>query len=123
MKYRKNYKALDIASILIVLSLLIPVADAQKRTRAMRAQTALVEIGKFGYEPATFSLRRGIPARVTFLRLTEQTCATEVVFADYGIRRDLPLNQAVVIQFTPKTSGEFSFTCGMNMHRGRLIVR
>jgi plastocyanin domain-containing protein len=64
-----------------------------------------------------------VPAKVTFLRTVENTCATEVVFADYGINRSLPLNQPVVISFTPSKAGEFAFTCGMNMHRGKLIVR
>jgi plastocyanin domain-containing protein len=79
-------------------------------------------IGNYGYNPASIRLKRGVPAKVTFLRITESTCATEVVFADYGIRRDLPLNQAVTVSFTPRKAGEFVFTCGMNMHRGKLIV-
>jgi plastocyanin domain-containing protein len=96
------------------------VADAQRRNQ--RSQSAKVVIGNYGYEPASIRLKRGVPAKVTFLRVSESTCATEVVFADYGIRRDLPLNQAVTVSFTPRKAGEFAFTCGMNMHRGKLIV-
>ena len=96
-------------------------ADAQSRKSA-RSQSAKVVIGNYGYDPASIRLKRGVPAKVTFLRITESTCATEVVFADYGIRRDLPLNQAVTVSFTPRKAGEFAFTCGMNMHRGKLIV-
>jgi len=96
-------------------------ADAQSRKPA-RSQSAKVVIGNYGYEPASIRLKRGVPAKVTFLRISESTCATEVLFADYGIRRDLPLNQAVTVSFTPRKAGEFAFTCGMNMHRGKLIV-
>ena len=96
-------------------------AEAQSRKPA-RSQTAKVVIGNYGYEPASLRLKRGVPAKVTFLRVSESTCATEVVFAEYGIRRDLPLNQAVTVSFTPRKAGEFAFTCGMNMHRGKLIV-
>ena len=95
----------------------------KKRIAKPRSQSARVEITRMGYEPMSISLRRNVPARITFLRTTESTCATEVVFADYGIRRDLPLNKAVVISFTPTKAGEFGFTCGMNMHRGKLFVR
>ncbi|MDI1242527.1 MAG: cupredoxin domain-containing protein [bacterium] len=96
-------------------------ADAQSRKSA-RSQSAKVVIGNYGYDPASIRLKRGVPAKVTFLRTTDATCATEVVFAEYGIRRELPLNQAVTVSFTPRKAGEFAFTCGMNMHRGKLIV-
>ncbi len=101
---------------------LVPIsAEAQSR-KPVRSQSAKVVIGNYGYEPASLRLKRGVPAKVTFLRVSELTCATEVVFAEYGIRRDLPLNQAVTVSFTPRKAGEFAFTCGMNMHRGKLIV-
>ena len=87
-----------------------------------RTQAARVVIGPYGYEPASIRLKRGVPAKVTFLRTTDSTCATEVVFADYGIRRELPLDRSVTVGFTPRKAGEFSFTCGMIMHRGKLIV-
>ena len=96
-------------------------ADAQSRKSA-RSQSAKVVIGNYGYDPASIRLKRGVPAKVTFLRVSESTCATEVVFADYCIRRELPLNQAVTVSFTPRKAGEFAFTCGMNMHRGKLII-
>ncbi|MEK7854503.1 MAG: cupredoxin domain-containing protein, partial [Acidobacteriota bacterium] len=84
-------------------------ADAQSRKPA-RSQSAKVVIGSYGYDPASIRLKRGVPAKVTFLRTTDVTCATEVVFADYGIRRELPLNQAVTVSFTPRKAGEFAFT-------------
>ena len=110
-----------LVAILAAVFLAPATADAQSRKPA-RGQSAKVVIGNYGYEPASFRLKRGVPAKVTFLRVSESTCATEVVFAEYGIRRELPLNQAVTVSFTPRKSGEFAFTCGMNMHRGKLIV-
>ena len=100
-------------------------ASAQKTTKAVKAkvQTAKVVINEQGYAPERFSLRRGVPAKVTFLRTTDKTCATEIVFPAFGINRPLPLFQRVTVNFTPKRTGEFGFTCGMNMMRGKLIVR
>jgi plastocyanin domain-containing protein len=82
-----------------------------------------VKITERGFEPVSLKLRRGVQARITFLRTTDQTCATEIVLRDFDIRRALPLNQPVVVTLTPKTKGEFSFTCGMNMMHGKLIVQ
>jgi plastocyanin domain-containing protein len=87
-----------------------------------RVQTAKVEITRQGYKPGSLKLRVGVPARVTFVRTTDATCAKEIVLRDFNIRRALPLNQPVVIRFTPTEKGEFTFACGMNMMRGQLIV-
>ena len=87
------------------------------------AQTAKVAVNEQGYEPATVTLRAGTPARITFVRTTDKTCGTEVVFPSLNIRRPLPLNQPVVIEFTPVKSGEIAFACGMNMLHGTVVVR
>lgn len=88
-----------------------------------RFQTAKVRISERGYEPIAFKLRRGVPARVTFVRTTDATCAKEIVLPDFDIRRALPLNETVVVNFTPNKRGTFTFVCGMNMMRGQLIVQ
>ena len=88
-----------------------------------RLQTAQVLITENGYSRTSIRLRRGVPTKITFLRQTDATCATEVVIPEYGIQRGLPLGTPTTVSFTPKRSGEFNFTCGMNMMRGRLIVQ
>jgi len=88
-----------------------------------RVQTAKIEINTKGYRPTTLKLRRGVPARVTFLRTTDATCAKEIVLPDFNIRRTLPLNEPVVVTFTPTNRGKFTFVCGLNMMRGQLIVQ
>ncbi|MGH9960322.1 MAG: cupredoxin domain-containing protein, partial [Pyrinomonadaceae bacterium] len=88
-----------------------------------KVQRARIEINTQGYQPATLKLRRGVHARVTFVRTTDATCAKEIVLPDFGIRRALPLNQPVVVSLTPNKKGEFTFACGMNMMRGQLIVQ
>lgn len=76
-----------------------------------------------GFQPDTIKLKRGIPARVTFVRKVEETCATEVVIPEFNVKRDLPFKEPVVVEFTPSKRGVFSFTCGMNMLRGKMVVR
>ena len=87
------------------------------------AQTAKVVVSEQGYEPAKVTLRAGTPARITFVRTTDKTCGTEVVFPSLNIKRALPLNEPVVIEFTPAKSGDIAFACGMNMLHGTVIVQ
>jgi plastocyanin domain-containing protein len=86
-------------------------------------QTASIILSDKGYEPAKVSLRAGTRARITFLRTTDKTCGTEVTFPSLNIKRALPLNEPITIEFTPAKAGEIAFACGMNMLRGTVVVR
>lgn len=95
-----------------------PAAAGARRTNV---QTAEIRMGGTGFEPARLTLRAGVPARVTFVRTTDNTCATEVVFPSLDVRRTLPLNQPVAVDLTP-ARGELTFACGMNMFRGAIVA-
>ena len=82
-----------------------------------------VVVSENGYEPARVTLRAGTPARITFVRTTDKTCGTEVVFPSLNIKRALPLNEPVVIEFTPAKSGDIAFACGMGMLHGTVVVQ
>lgn len=82
-----------------------------------------VKVTDQGFQPATMTVRTNVPAKITFVRQTDKTCATEVVIPDYNIKRELPLNKPVVVEFTPKKTGEIAFMCGMNMFRGKVVVQ
>jgi plastocyanin domain-containing protein len=84
------------------------------------ANAATVEVSSKGFTPDHVMLKAGVPARLTFIRMDAQNCATEITLPDYNIRRVLPLHQPVVIEFTPR-KGEITFTCGMNMLSGKVI--
>jgi plastocyanin domain-containing protein len=97
--------------------------EPRMRSEKPKVQTARVILTDQGYKPDSIRLRPGIPARITFVRQVEGTCGTEIVFPAQGIKRALPLNKPVVVAFTPNKSGEFSFTCGMGMLRGKIVVQ
>ena len=86
-----------------------------------RLQRTTIVVDSEGYRPSNIKLRRGIPARLTFIRKAEG-CGTEIVIPAYGINRPLPLNVPVAVAFTPNKSGRFKLTCGMDMFRGWLVV-
>jgi plastocyanin domain-containing protein len=77
---------------------------------------------KGGYSPTSSSSKR-IPVRLNFYRDETSSCSEQVVFGDFGIARDLPAFKTTPIEFTPEKTGEFTFACGMNMLRGKLIVQ
>jgi len=97
-------------------------AATAEQTDKGAVQTASVELTTKGYQPDSLSLRSGVPARITFVRRTDETCGKELVIRDYDINRPLPLNEPVVAEFTPR-KGEFKFGCGMGMLKGKVIVR
>ena len=77
---------------------------------------------KGGYSPDMIVVKRGKPVRLNFYRDETASCSEEVVFSDFGIARQLPAFKTTPIEFTPVKAGEFTFTCGMNMMRGKLVV-
>lgn len=78
---------------------------------------------KGGYSPDVIVVREGAPVRLNFYRDETSSCSEEVVFGDFHIARHLPPYTTTSIEFTPERAGEFTFTCGMNMMRGKLIVQ
>ena len=92
------------------------------RQQEQTVQSITVKLTQEGYQPSSLKLQRDAPARLTFVRETDASCGKELVIQEYNIRRALPLNEPVVVEFTPHKSGEFTFTCGMGMLRGKIIV-
>jgi plastocyanin domain-containing protein len=78
---------------------------------------------KGGYAPDVIVVKQGKPVRLDFFRDETSSCTEQVVFGDFGIVRDLPAYKTTPIEFTQDKPGEFTFACGMNMVRGKLIVQ
>lgn len=77
---------------------------------------------KGGYDPDIIVVKQGQPVRLDFYRDETAPCSERIVFGDFGIARDLPAFKMTSIEFIPDKMGEFTFTCGMNMMRGKLVV-
>ena len=76
-------------------------------------QTVQMKVTDKGFEPATVTVKKGEPVTLVITRVTEQTCATDIVIDDYGIKTPLPLNKAVTVTFTPKKAGDLQYGCAM----------
>lgn len=75
-----------------------------------------------GYTPQVVTLKKGIPAKLIFLRKDPSGCLDEVVIPDFGISSKLPVNKPHVIEINPSEAGEFKYACGMNMFFGKVVV-
>ncbi len=114
------------AIFFVATSLWLPInvlAQQRAKRKLPAVQRVTVALTERGYEPTNLKLRRRVPTQVTFIRKVSATCGTQIVIPAYEIKRDLPLNVPVLVNFTPKKTGAFAFTCGMGMLRGALIVR
>lgn len=116
--------ALLIAATFSAAARVIKKSDGSRvQQNSENVQAVTIKLTKEGYQPESFKLKRDVPARVTFVRETDETCGKEIVIKEYDIKRALPLNEPVVVEFTPRKTGEFTFACGMDMLRGKIIVQ
>lgn len=95
-------------------------ALAEIKERALQEIKVIV---KGGYSPDVIVVKKGIPVRLDFYRDETADCSDTIVFGDFKIRKPLPAFKTTAIEFTPEKEGEYVFTCGMGMMRGKLIVR
>lgn len=100
--------------------------DSQKESpennQEPEPQLVTITLTDKGYEPASIKLQKDLPAKVTFVRKSKTTCGTEIIISEYQIKRELPLDEPVVVEFTPAKTGEFTFACGMKMLKGKIVV-
>ena len=97
----------------------------REKVAAVETETGVQEIKitvKGGYSPDVIVVKRGVPVKLEFFRDETSSCSDQVILGDFGIARDLPAFKTTTIEFTPDRTGEFSFTCGMNMLHGKLVV-
>ena len=84
-------------------------------------QEALITV-KGGYNPDVIVVKQNKPVRLNFLRQETDDCSERVLFPDFVKTAILTPFQTIPVEFTPDKKGEFEFTCGMGMIRGKLIV-
>lgn len=95
-------------------------AAASAVARAGSQEVTVVVRG--GYSPDLIVARKGVLLRLVFDRRESSPCSDEIVFPDFGVRRALPAFAKTEVDIVPDRTGEFEFTCGMNMLHGKLLV-
>ncbi|GAP03405.1 hypothetical protein FPFC_070210 [Fructobacillus pseudoficulneus] len=75
------------------------------------------------YEPNVLTFNQGDEAVLTFNRTSESGCLDAVQSHDFGFQAKLPLNEKVSFDIPTDKAGEFEFACGMNMVKGKIIIK
>ena len=114
-----------IAGVALIAFVLWYFFGEKQRVAASLTSTGVQEVKvtvKGGYDPDVIVVKQGQPVRLDFYRDETASCSDRVLFGDFGIARDLPAFKTTSVELTPDKTGEFTFTCGMNMMRGKLVV-
>jgi plastocyanin domain-containing protein len=114
-----------VTGVALVLFVLWYFFGERERVAAETSEAGVQQVSimvKGGYEPDVIVVKKGLPVRLDFYRDEVNSCSERVVFGDFRIARDLPAFKTTSVEFTPDRAGEFTFTCGMNMIRGKLVV-
>lgn len=83
--------------------------------------TVTIENGK--YSPASISVLRGIVVRMTFKGGPKMGCGSTVVIKDFSIRQAVKEGESKEVNFRPMKMGVHTFTCPMNMYKGKITVK
>lgn len=75
-----------------------------------------------GFEPQNLRVEKGKPVNLTITRVSDSTCATEIVIDEQQIKTTLPLNETVKVSFTPSKTGTLKYGCAMQKMVGGLIT-
>lgn len=79
---------------------------------AKLTQQANVAGSNTSFDPLRLTLRVGVPARLTFPRTSQKTCARSVALTFLKVTKELPLNERVTVEFAPSQAGELAFAYG-----------
>ncbi len=107
--------------VLAVSALALLAACSKKSSGPLADVTA----SERGFQPSTLQLPAGGPGShttVSFLRTSDDTCATDVVFPDLKIEQKLPLDQVVRVEVPTDSAKTLAFQCGMGMFKGKVVV-
>lgn len=77
---------------------------------------------KGSYTPDLIRARKGVPIHIRVYRDEQSSCTEEIVFRDFGVKQHLKAFDTTMVMFTPDRAGTFTFSCGMDMVHGTLIV-
>lgn len=80
-----------------------------------------IQITENGFEPSRIEVTKGTNATLVFTRVTDKTCAKDVIINNNGAHLDLPLNQPVRIGLGTVNS-TIPFACGMKMVTGEVVA-
>ena len=83
-------------------------------------QTISVDVAQGFFNPMVIQAKADEPLEITFGQ--GQGCMAKVLMKDFGVSQDLTSGGAVV-DLPAMKAGEYTFSCGMEMQFGKLVVK
>jgi plastocyanin domain-containing protein len=94
-----------------------------RKEEAVEVAKSVDIIANGGYSPEVITVKRNRPVTLNFRRTDPSNCLDEVTLPDFKQHLELPLNEVVSLTITPQETGEFTYSCGMNMFHGKIVVK
>ena len=121
-----NVREARIAAILLAVTIaLAGGCSSKKGPKTVKAppgnKDVPIQVTEHGFEPARIEVTKGTNATLVFTRVTDRTCAKDIVINGNGAHLDLPLNQPVRIGLGTVNS-TIPFACGMKMVTGEVVA-
>jgi Cu+-exporting ATPase len=104
---------------LVALAVAAPAAAAPRKAKV---KEIALTVTKQGFEPAVIEVKKGEKVKLVVTRKEKRTCATEIVFRELGIEKELPLDTPVVVELGAVAKGEHRFGCSMQHIAGKVVV-
>jgi plastocyanin domain-containing protein len=125
---------MSIAQIIVTAGGMLAIVGVAWFFWAPRREGVAVTTGSSGYQEATILVKgaytpdvivveHGKPVRLTFRREETAACSEKVLLPGFNRSAELPEGELVPVEFIPEQPGEYEFTCGMGMLRGKVVVR
>ncbi len=85
-------------------------------------RTVKIKVDKNGFSPSSIDAEAGHKLNLVFNRADKNNCGSVVVFPKQKIRKNLPVGKDVIVSLNPTETGQITFTCGMGMYKGSIVV-
>ncbi len=101
-----------------------PAVDVPLNSEGIQEITLVVTPN--GYSPAHFAVKKGIPVRLIFRQTGLVGCGNQLII-EYGEEKSATLTltsagDAQTLEFTPRETGDFRFSCPHLIYRGVMTV-
>ncbi|MDR4946833.1 cupredoxin domain-containing protein [Neobacillus cucumis] len=82
-----------------------------------------IQIKETGYSPNVIRVKKGVPVELNIINpLDSSNCLSTFMIPDFNINNLKLKTGTTNLSFTPDKTGEYTFNCGMNMFKGKIIV-
>jgi len=119
---RKTRFCVGLFVALLAISSLARCARKEPEATKNPAVQEIKVIVKGEYSPDRIVVKKGRPVRLLFYREDDSECTAQVVIPDLNVKQDQALKKDTAVTFVPEKEGEFTFACGMDMMKGKLVV-